>query len=84
MQHYEKVCVEVLARFPKEGGIRPVSLLWEDGRQFIVERVKSVGRAPAHVGSLLPIRYTCIIGGREKELYLERERMRWFVEVPSS
>lgn len=77
---YEKVCVEVLARFKKEGGIRPVALLWED-RRYEIERVKAVGRAPARVSSVLPVRFTCMVGGKERYLYLEPDRMRWFVEV---
>lgn len=78
---YRKVCVEVTARFSKEGGVLPLSLVWEDGHRFTVDRVKAVEAAPARVGALLPVRYTCVIGGREKWLYLEPEKLRWFVET---
>ena len=78
---YKKVCVEVLARFSGKGGVRPVELVWSDGRTFPVERVRFVERAPARVNAVLPVRYTCVIGGKEKLLYFEPERMRWFVEV---
>lgn len=78
---YKKVCVEVTAKFMREGGVRPLSLLWYDGRRFEVDKVKSVERVPARVGAVLPIRFTCIILGQERWLYLEPEKMRWFVET---
>lgn len=79
---YEKVRVEVEVRFLKEGGMRPVWIEWEDGRRFRIERVKYIERASARTGSVLPVRYTCMIAGREKQLYFELEDMRWFVETP--
>ena len=78
---YEKVCVEVAAKFLRDGGMRPTALFWDDGRKFAVERVKYIERAPSHVSSVLPVRYTCLIEGREKYLWFEPEELRWFVEV---
>ena len=77
---YRKICVEVLARFSPQGGIKPLELTWTDGRRYQVERICSVQCAPARVSAVLPVRYTCVIGGREKFLYFEPERLRWFVE----
>lgn len=79
---YQKVHVEVEVNFPKEGGMRPLWIKWEDGRRFPVERVKFIERASARTGSVLPVRYTLIVAGREKRLYFEPEDMRWFVETP--
>lgn len=78
---YKKICVEVLARFLAEGGVRPIQIVWSDGRRYPVVRICSVQRAPARVSAVLPLRYTCMISGREKELYYEPDRMRWFVEI---
>ena len=78
---YKKVHVEVAVNFLKEGGMRPLWIRWEDGRKFLIDRVKFIERASAKVGSLLPVRYTCIVAGREKRLYYEPEDMRWFVEI---
>ncbi|MBR7186600.1 MAG: hypothetical protein IKD43_03855 [Clostridia bacterium] len=78
---YEKVCVEIEAKFLKEGGVRPAAILWENGAKYPVERVKFIERAPARVSAILPVRFTCIIGGKEKFLWFEPELMRWFVEV---
>ena len=79
---YQKVNVEVAVNFLKEGGMRPMWIIWEDGRKFFIDRVKFIERASARVGSVLPVRYTCMVGGREKRLYYEPEDMRWFVETP--
>lgn len=76
-----KVCVEVTAKFAREGGLRPLSLVWEDGRTLVIDRVKAVSPAPARVKALLPVRYTCVILGKERWLYLEPDKMRWFVEA---
>lgn len=78
---YQKVCVEVVARFPSEGGLRPVELIWIDGAKYPIDRVRFAERAPARVSAVMPVRYTCLIAGREKYLYFEPEEMRWFVEV---
>ncbi len=76
-----KVCVEVTANFSREGVVRPLSLVWEDGRTLFVDKVKAVERAPARVSALLPVRYTCVILGKERWLYYEPSRQRWFVEA---
>lgn len=80
---YRKVHVEVEVKFLKEGGMRPVWIKWEDGRKFTIERVKFIERASARTSSVLPVRYTVILGGRDKHLYYEPEDMRWFVEAPA-
>ena len=74
--------VEVAVNFLKEGGMRPMWIIWEDGRKFFIDRIKLIERASARVGSVLPVRYLCVVEGREKRLYYEPENMRWFVEAP--
>ena len=76
---YRKVHVEVEVKFLKEGGMRPLWLIWEDGRKFEVERVRSIERRPARTGSLLVTRYTCLVRGQEKYLFFEGNR--WFLEI---
>lgn len=74
--------VETVVRFSKDGGMRPLYIVWEDGRTYEIERVRFIERAPARVSSVLPVRYTCVMGGREKYLYFESDTQRWFVERP--
>lgn len=79
----KKVCLQVTAEFRKEGGVKPLSFTWEDGRIFTVERITAVERAPARVEALMPLRFTCFIAGKERFLYFEPKKMRWFVEIQS-
>ena len=77
---YEKVYVEVVAKFPAGGGMRPLYLEWDEGRKYELPPVKFAERAAARFRSVLPVRYTCIFGGRERCLYFEEAEKRWFVE----
>ncbi len=76
---YEKVYVEVLVRFKKEGGMRPVAVVWEDGRAFPIDKIIKTGLAPGKTGAVLPIRYVCAFGEKIRPLYFEKER--WYVET---
>ena len=78
---YKKVCVEVLAIFSREGGVRPVVLIRQDGRRYPIDRVRTVGHAPARVAAVLPVRFACSVCGREVALYFEPARLRWFIEL---
>ncbi len=78
---YEKRYVGMQVRFDESGKMTPLAVLWEDGRTIPVDRVISFGRAAARVGSVMPVRYVCMIGGRERELYYESACRRWFVEM---
>lgn len=81
---YRKIPVEVVVRFSEKGGMRPLYIVWQDGRKFEIDRVKYCERASAHVSAILPLRYTCIICGKEKQLFYERENENWFVEKEES
>lgn len=74
-----KVYVEVRARFDCDGGIRPLSMLWEDGMYYAVDRVLHVQPAAARKVGGQGLRYECLIDGRRTYLYLEENR--WFVET---
>ena len=73
-----RVYVKVVVRFDEEGGIHPLSIEWEDGRSFAVDRVTDVRRAASTKVDGQGIRYTCRIMG--KETYLFNDDGRWFVE----
>lgn len=74
-----KVFVEVTATFDTEGRIRPISLLWEDGTVYEIDRVLNVRRAASLKAGGMGMRYTVSIGG--KQSYLFYEEPRWFVEA---
>lgn len=74
-----KVYVEVTADFSPDGAIRPLSLVWEDGRTFGIDRVLRIQRAASRKAGGAGIRYSCMIRGQEMQLYYEGNG-RWFVE----
>ena len=77
---YEKIYVGVNAKFLREGGMRPLEIVWTDGTRYFIDKVKFIERATAKAGGLLAKRYTVVIGGFEKYLYFEQQTERWFVE----
>lgn len=73
-----KVYVSVTARFDADGGLYPLSLRWEDGREYTVDRVLDVRPAASLRAGGAGIRYTIRVGNTRT--YLFREGERWFVE----
>ena len=74
-----RVYVKVIAEFDEAGGVRPLSVEWEDGRRFEVDRVTDIRRAASTKAGGQGIRYTCRIMGRETWLF--EDNGRWFVEA---
>ena len=73
-----KVFLEVIAKHNIQGNIRPLSIKWEDGRFFEVDRLIDVRQAAPLKGGGVGIRYTCKIMG--KQVYLFDDEGKWFVE----
>lgn len=76
---YRKVYVDVTAEFDKNGNIMPLTVEWEDGRVFEVDRVLDMRPAASLKAGGTGIRYTCRILGIQTHLW--KEDNRWFVEA---
>ena len=74
-----KVYVDVLASFSKDGRLKPVELIWEDGNRYHIDRINDIRRAATRKAGGCGIRYTCIVNGQESHLFYE-ENYKWFVE----
>lgn len=74
-----KIHLKVNAEFDIDGTIRPTSIVWEDGREFSVDRILDVRQAPSLKGGGLGIRYTCRICGKVVNLY--NDENKWFMEA---
>lgn len=74
-----RVYVKVVVQIDEAGGVRPLSVSWEDGRTFEVDRLLDVRRAASTKVGGQGIRYTCRIRGHET--YLFEDNGRWFVEA---
>ena len=73
-----KVYVEVTAKFDTEGNITPLSVTWEDGTVYEIDRILDKRRAASLKAGGIGMRYTCLISGRQSYLYYEEPS--WFVE----
>ena len=73
-----KVYVAVTAQFDTEGNVQPLSIEWEDGRTFSVDRILDQRRAASTKAGGVGMRYLCRF--QNKETYLYYENPRWFVE----
>lgn len=73
-----KVYVGVKAEVSTAGDWKPLSITWEDGRVFEIDRVTDIRRAASMGAGGTGIRYTCII--RDQPKYLYYENPRWFME----
>ena len=76
-----KVYVDVIARFNSEGVLIPLSLTWEDGEKFDIDRITDIRQAAAMKAGGQGDRYTIW------DLFFERNHSltgnnlgRWFVE----
>lgn len=82
--HRVKHYVEVVTRTRTDGSVLPLSITWDDGRVFEVDKVTDVRRAASLKVGGTGIRYICEIRGVATFLYFEDPL--WFVEekVPES
>lgn len=75
-----KKYVEVAAVFSEDGKIKPISIHWEDGQRFEIDRVTDIRRAASLRAGGAGMRYTCMIRGHRAYLYYENDG-RWFVDA---
>lgn len=82
-----KVYVAVNASFDENGRIIPKSLVWEDGRKYLIDKVTDIRQAAAMKAGGQGDRYTIFINGIQSYLFFERSTNltgnvigRWFVE----
>jgi hypothetical protein len=59
-----------------------LSFVWEDGREFEIDKVLEIERAASIAAGGLGIRYTCMVCG--KQTYLYRDDTIWFMERKQS
>jgi hypothetical protein len=70
-----KVYVLVSAVFDADGTLIPISLTWEDGTVYAIDRVLDIRQAPALKAGGQGDRYTVIINGHQSYLFFERNAL---------
>ena len=73
-----KVYVEVCVMFDRDGNMTPVSVTWENGTIYRVDKVIDVRRDMKNSNGRDSMRYSVIIGNNKTELFYEDPA--WFVE----
>ena len=76
---YCKKYVSVNARFLEDGSIIPLSILWDEETTFPIDKITIICCAASMKAGGAGIRYTCMINGTQKYLFLEKDK--WFVEA---
>lgn len=69
--------VDVITLVDREGKLKPLILIWENGLQYPIDRILEVRNATSEVGGC-GILYRCHIGSQERRLFYEKNR--WFIE----
>ncbi len=75
-----KVYVEVVVRVNTEGEMRPLSIKFEDGNVYQVDKLVSRRLAASTKVGGCGMRYTIMVLGRETFLFSE-DNNKWFVEA---
>lgn len=73
-----KTYVEVTARHLADGTVLPISIKWEDGTTYVIEKLLSKRRAESPKVGGFGTRYLVRVKSRDTFLYYEGPR--WFVE----
>jgi len=75
----QKVYVDVVAEFTRDGILLPRQITWEDGRKYEITRIKSRKRAASMKAGGVGDKYICVVDGCEVALFYEDNNM-WFME----
>ena len=70
-----RVYVTMNVQVSPDGIVRPRSMIWEDGEEYEVDRVKRI--VPTDEGN----RYTLMIDGKENT-FVDSVDRGWYTEVP--
>lgn len=71
--------ISVIAKMTPSAGIIPLSIIWEDGREFSIDKILDCRPKASTKGGGMGIRYKVRIQGKEKYIFLDK--YSWFIEV---
>ena len=74
-----KIELAVNVRHDVNGRQVPLSIIWEDGRVFSVDKILDVRRAASLKAGGVGMRYICKIGGKRVALF--DDEGQWFMET---
>lgn len=65
--------VDVITMISKEGTLTPLAIVWDNGVKYPIDKVLAIQQRSSRVGGC-GMRYTCMICGQQRYLFLERNR----------
>ncbi len=71
---YRKEYIDVEVHFASDGTMLPRIIQWRDGRKYEIDRVLTIKPAPAVKAGGQGDRYTVMIGGQQRYLFLNTTR----------
>ncbi|MBR2909901.1 MAG: hypothetical protein IKC11_06150 [Clostridia bacterium] len=71
--------ISVIAKMSSTGKVSPLSIIWEDGREFSIDKIIDCRPKASTKGGGKGLRYTVKIKGQEKYLFLNE--YLWFIEL---
>ncbi len=74
-----KKFISIVAQFSEEGKVIPMTLIWEDGRKFSIDRIVDIRKVASLKAGGIGLRYDCFIHG--KQVYLYKDEDIWFMET---
>ncbi len=74
-----KKYVSMIVKYLEDGTIMPLAIHWGEGELYEIDRVVDIRPCASLKAGGAGIRYTCIIQGHKKYIWLEENR--WFVEA---
>jgi hypothetical protein len=82
MENKNKVYVDVTETRLKDGGLIPLSFVWEDGTRYEIDKVLDIRPAASLKAGGVGLRYKVRVRTRETYLFLEEEKdaAKWFME----
>lgn len=75
-----KVFVETIVKFDIEGNMMPLSITWENGHIYEIDKITDVRRAASLKAGGMGWRYACVIEKKETYLFYDLCDKKWFVD----
>ena len=73
-----RINLDIVVRHTPDGKSKPVKIIWEDGRQFTIDRIIDIRKAAALKCGGVGTRYICKICNKEVAIF--DEDGFWFIE----
>ena len=71
--------IDVLCLMKNDGTVTPLTIFWEDGRKFEIDKIIDKRKCASTKGGGKGTRYTCLILSKEKHLFFDHDL--WWIEI---